>query len=201
MTENLEGTISLWSRVQMYRAGELVNPSEWERGHSFVRNLMYALESAFSQRDVTAGGWDTTNTLEGFEQGTHTVGFIRASPLGAEDTYGILLGTDSTAVTLSDYNLGTPIAHGSGAGQLLYGAGSVAIPFEDSTDSWVDIVMVRGFENQSGGNITVEEIGIVGKSEDAGGASELFLLAHDLKNFTINDGYTAVVEYRLRFTV
>lgn len=200
LPEEFDGTVTLWSRVSLKKGGQVVEKGKWQQAQSFVRNLIYNLEAVFTRSDVTAGGWNTSNSLEGFETGGNLACWLRGGALPNDETYGIQVGTDNTAVTIADYALGTLIADGSGAGQLLYGDCQTLIPFEDDGDAYVDIVIIRQFENQSGGDITVQEIGFVVTNEDSGGANEPFLIARDLKNFTITDGLTAVVEYRMRFT-
>jgi hypothetical protein len=111
-----------------------------------------------------------------------------------DDDRGIVLGTDNTAVTASDYQLGTQIAHGSGAGQLEYGGMGGVPPYEKGSN-W-EMQMYRPFVNASGGGITVEEIGIYTRHYEGD-----FMICHDLKNFTINDGESAAVEYLLQTTV
>jgi len=200
MPEEFRGTGSLWSRVSIYNGDELVK-GKWEQAHSIVRNFMYWLQAIWTHTDATVGGWDQTNTLEGFEQGNSIIYVFRSAAEAALDTYGIMLGTDNTAVTLSDYALGVKIAHGEGAGELRYGDSDCLTPFEDSGDSYTDLFFVRHFINRSGGLITVEEIGLAVCNEDSGGSIEYFLMARDLKNFGIADDATAIVEYCLRFTV
>ena len=74
-------------------------------------------------------------------------------------TYGVRVGKGSTAVTISDYQLETPIAHGLGANQLnhlamLYTAPSVA-------GSTCSFTIRRNMINQSGATISgVRELGV-----------------------------------------
>lgn len=73
-------------------------------------------------------------------------------------TQGILVGTGSTAVSVSDYNLaGIPI-QGSGSGQLVYGETTYTL-----TGDIAEIVLTaqRTFTNNSGGDISLAETGII----------------------------------------
>jgi hypothetical protein len=71
---------------------------------------------------------------------------------------GIVIGTGTTPTSEGDYGLATIVAHGAGSGQMLYYGGFVqnfsiaggAISFD----------IVKTIENNSGGSITVNEIGL-----------------------------------------
>ena len=77
---------------------------------------------------------------------------------------GIVLGSDDTAVTNNDYDLGTPIEHGTGAGQLYY-TGHKASELKEEEGGTPEVIQYsqwtfhRYFINMSGGSITVKEIG------------------------------------------
>lgn len=78
------------------------------------------------------------------------------------DYQGVVIGTDDTAVTISDYKLGTQIAHGGGAGEMQYLATVIPSPTVDATSSFY--TLTRQFIDQSGSSITVREIGIYGRA-------------------------------------
>lgn len=76
---------------------------------------------------------------------------------GAGDV-GIVVGSGTTAESFESYQLATIIAHGTGAGQLTY------IESEELTASYAALTMtvehVRYFNNNSGGDISVNELAI-----------------------------------------
>ena len=74
------------------------------------------------------------------------------------DLYGIQIGTGAVAPDANNVALGTKIAHGAAATQMLYGGSeiervSVAAPS-------ASFLLRRYFTNKSGGLITVNEVGI-----------------------------------------
>ncbi|MBI4186271.1 MAG: hypothetical protein HY530_02050 [Chloroflexi bacterium] len=77
---------------------------------------------------------------------------------GVEANQSIVVGSDNTPVTISDYALKTQIAHGSGAGQLNHQAATV----NESVVSGPNcgFVVERAFVNNSGGDVTVRESAI-----------------------------------------
>jgi hypothetical protein len=101
---------------------------------------------------------DTGNTSRGllFGGGATTTYLGGSAPAG-DTTAGILVGTSDTPVSLGQYNLQSPIAHGTGPGQLIYGATTVETLVKDTT--WYFRV-IRIFTNNSGASITVREIGL-----------------------------------------
>ena len=201
MPKGFEGTLSAWLGVQIYEKDKLIEKHPWQQSHSFVENFIWHLVSMFGYRQISTGISDPVLDTAGVDRGLDnaTNEWIEANGDAAEDTQGILVGTNNTAVSLDDYALGTKIAHGAGAGQLEYAQMSFTWPDIDGSN--VDCANFRRFDNNSGGSITVEEVGLVGYSEGQSGTAYYFLLARDLKNFAISNGQAAVVEYRLRTTV
>jgi len=74
------------------------------------------------------------------------------------DKVGIVLGTGTTAVTPTDFQLATQIADGTAASTLEYFPSSgTALTISNPTGSFK---LERLFRNSSGGTITVNEIGL-----------------------------------------
>ncbi|MBA7677972.1 hypothetical protein ES703_86239 [subsurface metagenome] len=92
---------------------------------------------------------------------------------------GIVVGTGVGAVIPADFALGTQIAHGRGGGELEYGGCELLnIVFVNPNG---EFTIRRYFTNNSGGGITVEEVGIysVGVNYSTSGAWP-FCIARDL---------------------
>jgi hypothetical protein len=89
-----------------------------------------------------------------------------ANALVNDATYSIVVGTDSTAPTITDYALGTQIANGSGVGQLQYSLVTFGLPTATATLSYFTIT--RNFSNASSGAITVNEVGLYVKGDSIG---------------------------------
>ena len=55
--------------------------------------------------------------------------------------------------------------------------------------------------NNSGGDITIQEIGFIVITEDAGSVNRFYLMIHDLISggFTVADGEAAVIRYKVDF--
>jgi hypothetical protein len=70
---------------------------------------------------------------------------------------GIVVGSSDTPVSLGQYSLGALISHGTGSGQLSYGATVVDSLTKNSI--WY-FRIIRTFTNYSGATVTVREIGL-----------------------------------------
>ena len=97
---------------------------------------------------------------------------------------GIVVGTGVGAVTPTDYALGTRIVHGSGANEFEYGGCELlSIAFANPNG---EFTIRRYFTNNSGGAITVAEVGIYAVGCLAKGPTGMvwesysFLIARDL---------------------
>ena len=142
---------------------------------------------------------DTGGTARGFFIGAHTSTFtynwIKMDAGSGDSTHGIRVGTGTSAPTPTDYDLGALIAHGTGAGQLQYGASTIeATQIVDSTTSFR---IVRTFTNASGSTITVKEIGLVYSTYIASTTIGYIMIAKDLLGSPVDvlNGQTLTVRY------
>jgi hypothetical protein len=128
-----------------------------------------------------------------------TNGYVATYINGGE--FGIVVGTDDTAVTPTDNALVTIAAHGSGAGQLLYSGVEILAPtFADPNGS---MVIRRYFTNASGGDIVVEEVGIYSPGFNASPNAYLFCILRDVVSpgVTVADTEILAVTYTVQITV
>ncbi len=108
--------------------------------------------------------------------------------------WGIVVGSGTNAEDNTDIALQTKIGHGVGAGQLQYGPHSYRSTRIVGAN--VDFEMSRFFTNASGGNVTINEIGIYGYT------SYYFCLMRDIVGaLVLADGEVALVTYIIRTTV
>jgi hypothetical protein len=156
---------TLW-RFQVYappkRSGrrELVYDKE-ETGNSVVGNIISFLYLKIFQQMANppyASGcsfYDITNTLVTLAtNNNHT---SESDATGGQTDRGVVLGTGTDPVTVDDYKLQTLIAHGSGAGALLYGVQTNVVPVVGGSPRFMQ--MVRAFSNGAAGSVVVSEAG------------------------------------------
>lgn len=169
--------------------------------HSFVVGFLKMLQALLDDR-TNISCTDTGNTAR-------TIGYSASAlqnmklfiDAGAGVTdYGIVVGTGTGAESNSDYALGTLIAHGVGAGQLSYGSTSWVDAQVIGVN--VDLQILRALVNNSGGEITIEEVAIYARTTDASGNGRYFCIIRDLTGgVAVADGQTATITYTIRTTV
>jgi len=121
--------------------------------HSYLGNLINVLYAEFAY--VAASAYDTAGTLQSWGPS-----FDEKATAGAgADAYGIQVGTGTAANDVARYALAAKISHGTGAGQLQYGAVSITSP--TTIGQKRQFTIARVFTNNSGASITVNEVGLV----------------------------------------
>lgn len=147
-----------------------------QRSHSWVRNAYNMLFSQLAGKGCTATGFGAGKiSIKDYPAGTiyDTIGYGLTisgvqTPDGATYGYrapagatsrGILVGSGTNAESFEDFALQTPIAEGTGAGELshiLSEAHSVAY-----ADTTLTNTLIRYLNNNSGGNVLVNEVALV----------------------------------------
>jgi len=122
-----------------------------------------------------------------------------------DSSYGIVVGSGTNAVVISDYKLGSQITNGTGSGQLVYGQHTLVGPTVDTTNNKAYFSFVRSFVNRSGSTITVSECGIIARNywKDGGGVRQdvKYLIIRDLINPPIQVPNTATLTITYYFEV
>jgi len=148
-----------------------------QRSHSWTRNaynLMFCelagkdasdvglfeggkLSIKLTNAAITAGA-KPPYIVGGTGNSADAVGYAYRAGAGI-DTFGILVGSGTNAESFENHVLQTPIAEGSGAGQLSH------VESETHSISYAALTLknelVRYFNNNSGGNVDVNEVALV----------------------------------------
>jgi len=177
--------------------GELMKDSGERQCHSFVANFARLLYNcAFflglgSPVAITDTGGTSQTAYSNMHRG------LRTDASTGTSTYGLQVGTGTGAESINNTSLGTQIAHGSGSGQLQYGAMSYGAP--STTGTTTTFRFTRVFTNASGGSIGVEEIGLVSNSGDF---SKRYLWLRDLTGtITVNNGQSLTLNVDFTTTI
>lgn len=171
--------------------GKIVS-KKTRKSRSFVIQFLQGLETMMTQ-SATVSQTDTGGTPR--TPATHATNLSCLAGVGAA-TWGIQVGTGTTAPTNTDNAVETQIAHGAGAGQLNYGA--VAAVSAGVVGANVDLLFSRTFSNASGGTISPTEATLVWITT----GPYIFLIIRDtFSAVQVLNGQTLTVTYTLRTTV
>ncbi|HNW88152.1 MAG TPA: hypothetical protein PKN48_00685 [Bacteroidales bacterium] len=164
---------------------------------SLVKNFFAFLSSAIG------GPTPTTQTTSGGVRNDSydTVHMLETGATYGQSLYGVMVGTGgATAVTPTQYALVTPVAHGTGAGQLEYFPTQTSRVVAESTD--YSMYAYRTFTNSSAGSITVSEVGLYVKTYNY---VFYYMIARDtvdyagnLINLVVGVGQTLTVLYKFK---
>ncbi len=180
------------------KKGNLLRTSKLKRCHSFVLQYLQIEEigmaKAYGADPDTVSIKDTSNTAQTMKWTNKAV--EAGSGL---TTYGILAGIGETAPANTDYAMQTLIAHGTGAGQMQYSSCSVGSA--SVVGSNVDMTIVRSLTNNSGGTITIKEIGIVISAQDSTTTQRYFLIVRDAVSQAVLNDEVASILFIRRTTV
>lgn len=183
--------------------GKVIRQTRRLKCKSFVKGFGGLLECIMAHPYSTASDVvaviDTSGASKNIATGTSPDSYqcFGVECPAATTTYGMQVGTGTTAPAISDTAIQTLIAHGTGAGQLQYGVTIVGSYRIEGTS--VKILIQRAFTNGSGGSITVRESTLVATWYVS--AITYFLIIHEAENQAIADAQTGTLFYDLVMTV
>ncbi len=191
--------MELYHRLLLHNEkGELIEDTGKIKSHSYTIGFLKLLSALLSQISQSCLDVDNSNQVILLIHATKDINLWGRFNAGAGvDTYGIVVGTGTTAPTNTDYDLDTKIAHSAvgAAGCLNYQADTFVAPTVSGPN--VDFDISRTFLNETGSTITVEEVGIIVRNADIG---KYHLIMRNLSTKVVLDGYTLTVVYTQRTT-
>jgi hypothetical protein len=184
--------------VEAYIEWELLDPKGRivKRGKMPVKSFVKAWIN-FLYAQFAYGSTISTLDIGGTSRSVNYSYSLQLNAGAGVTAFGIVVGSSDTSVTRDDYKLGSQIAHGSGTGQLMYGAVSIDTPVAYSTGYLVRVMRV--FTNNSGADVTVKEIGLYVYAV----SGQYFCIVRDVLTtpVTIPNGYSWTVRYNFYFVV
>lgn len=171
---------------------------------SFVSNMIGFMYVNFANLGTGTGDTVPTKLISGvstiLSNGTNYF-LNQATPGTLAAPAGLVVGTGSGANTSATQSaLGTLIASGTTASTLAYGS----MTNQKMTVSSADTTMLisRQFTNNSGGSITINEVGLYTNTVSASNtAGSTWMIARDLVTQTITNGNSATCTYTIKCTV
>jgi len=189
---------ALYLKVTVTEGKKTIKQGRWLTSKSWVLQWLQ-LQSILNGAPIQ-NVRDTGNTLRTPNLNSGNGQYCTVLGGAGSTTDGIVLGSNNTAPTTSDFVINTLIAQGVGAGQLQYAAGSTG--FAAIVGANVDYDMIRSMTNGSGGDVIVREIAIYGLFVYAGPVNGRFCLVRDVvADITVANGQTITITYKRRTTV
>lgn len=180
--------------------GRLVKDTGLLPSHSYVIQFLEYIWACFYGTNKSATDVDNAESVL-VDASEFQSRFGRIDAGIGNDTHGIVVGTNAgtTAEDNENYKLDTKILHSAvgAADKLNYQAVTFVKAREVGAN--VDLDVNRTFLNESGGTISVKEIGIIIKNSDD---TKYHLILRDVvTQEDVEDGYTLTVVYTIRTTV
>jgi len=195
----------MWSCIRAFLAAEVKDVEGRTRfklkqpSRSFLRNFARVLYGAMyddaNEQVTEVVKWDGSTRSFPYLYAVGEEFMATAVGVGGLRR-GIAVGNGTKEVAFGDYDLDSIIAHGTGAGQLYYNKGYLVL--EEGSDYAV-VKFVRSFDNQSGGIVTVTEVGLYIHHDHRNDREFRILVARDLLDpaITLAPGETLNVRYEI----
>lgn len=173
------------------RTGRLLS-FETQHPNSYVQHLVNTLYIQFAQVNL-ATQKDTSDANQTMSINQNPNMSVIAANL--DGNFGLVVGTGgATAVAIDQTKLVTKIAHGNTSGLLSHGTTTVTAPSTVSTTR--SFTIQRTFTNNSGGTVTVSEIGIYLKI-----GTYIFMIERAISTKAITNGTSGTLTYTIGTTV
>jgi len=159
------------------------------KSKSWVQNMALLLNGAFSS--ISFNLIDQLGNNVNVSPSTDVRAIFRVNAGSGNDTYGILIGTGTNAVSPSDYKLGSKIPNST----LPY-SGTTVESLSGSSSGY-SFTITRTFNNTGSDAITVSEIGLAISVVNTG-----ILIARDLLSspITVQPNQVLTVSYTISIT-
>jgi hypothetical protein len=185
-----------------------------QRGHSWTRNFWnFIFGVASTSRGIAdatfvAGKMSGKTTAAAIRSDAASTSFVAGqlntgpgfNNVAATANSGIVVGTGDTAFSTADYILATLIAHGNAATQLSYNpmSGGSLPSYTGGSKTWKG-TLTRLFNNNSGGSITVKEVGLIFAGGVCWTASEYYLFERSVlaPTVAVANGAQLTVTYEI----
>ena len=189
-------TLKVYCLVEVKDKGKVIYSKQFE-SHSFVAQWLQLLYGMFGQIDLSILGNNYPQQL--WQGAAPPYAYPTPFSLNAgsgNQSYGIQVGSGTTK-SINDTGLDSLIANGSSAGQLSYGSVSVTSPSINTSTNQGNVSTSRSFTNNSGGSVTVSEVGVIFNTSASDGNTHPTFVIHDILSspITLANGQVLTVTY------
>lgn len=164
--------------------GKLISRSRKKKAKSFTKHLINKMYCEFANTTMAS----QTNVTDG--SGTFNGSQPLLNAASGDDSFGPVVGSGSTAVSISNTKLVTKIA------QATLAHGATTFTAATTVGNSQKFTIQRTFTNNSGGTVTVNEVGLY--ISDVLGK---WLIERTLSTRAIDNATTATLTYTIQVTV
>jgi hypothetical protein len=181
--------VKAYLKIKVIKDGKCIYYRRY-RSKSFVGNYILSLNHDLADVNLTLV--NTSGATFGTGLGNSS---LNVRDAGNDDSFGIQIGAGTTAPAITDYRLTQLIPNGIGPGQMQYQGVNVFSPVINTSNNTGYFTVARAFTNNSGGSITVSEVGLV-----ASYFGQHVLIIHDLlpTPITVPNGSTLSIAYEIQ---
>lgn len=179
--------------------GRFIRRTRQYLAHSYVRQLIDVLQGLFGALNYTILDTGNTSRVTDNSYGAGQNDILRCDSASANKLYGIQVGTDNTAVAISQYHLIAQIDEGASSGKLNHGSTSLTSVAIVGTSA--KFTIARTLTNNSGADIEVKEVGLVLAIYDNASTIRYIMVDRTLLDFTITNGTSGTVTYTISVTI
>jgi len=144
-------TLKVYCLVEVKDKGKVIYSKQFE-SHSFVGQWLQLLYGMFGQNRLSI-------LNNNFPASAIINNPLQMNAGSGNHNYGIQVGSGTTK-SINDTGMDSFIFNGNSAGQLAYGAMTFTSPTINTSTNQGNFSVTRSFTNNSGGSVTVSEIGI-----------------------------------------
>lgn len=168
------------------RDGKLIKRYPWVKANSLLKQFAQVLAVQMGQAAISI---KRSNNAD-YNLSPEALAF-RSTPGAGATTWGILIGSGTTPVAMTDIVLQTPVVAG-----VTHGAQTVAVENPDANTYRVAIS--RTFTNATGASLGIREVGWTYLD---GGGTPYFLLDHTLYSVDVANGLAVTLTYRITISL
>jgi hypothetical protein len=185
-------TLKVYCLIEVKDKGKVIYSKQFE-SHSFVGQWLQLLYGMFGRNSLSILNNNSPAQA------------VFVSPLdmnagSGNQSYGIQVGSGTTK-SINDTGLDSLILNGNSAGQLAYGAMSFTSPTINTTTNQGNFSVSRSFTNNSGGSVTVSEVGIVLQTYASDGNFHYIFIIHDILSSPITLANSQVLTVTYIFSI
>lgn len=178
--------IKIEIQAELSKDGKIIKRYPWKKANSLLKGFIQALAAQMS--DISQTITDTGNIGRASAKSLYN---LTCNAGAGATTFGLLIGTNSTPVIMTDYKLGTPVTTNIAHGNVTF-----AVENPDA-NTW-RLAIARTFTNNTGSALGVEEAALYTYFS---ASQYIICIDRTLYQVSVGAGVTLTLTYRITATL